>query len=163
MDKAAVSFGQLKLITDLYGDRARHVFNEQAPAIAESLHAQVYEVFETEGFGEWPGFAWQRTGVYGPAQKPSTKGKRGRRWRGTPKLLQDTGNLIGSMTPDWNDGLVEVYSNVPYVRYHASPEPRHVIPLRDPFDIDSEAFEGDVADMILLRMYRDADRDLAAE
>jgi phage gpG-like protein len=155
---ATIDFTSLQHILDVVGQRGRRAMTELAPAIAESMAALVLEEFETEGHGKWPGFAWQRTGVFGPAQKPSTKGKSGRRWRGNPKLLQDTGNLIGSITPAWDALVAEVYTNVPYAKYHVSPEPRTIMPLRDFFDFDRDAFEGDVADMLLLRL----DRDVAA-
>jgi phage gpG-like protein len=144
-DQAGIHFEELATIVRIYQDRARQVFGEIAPAVAEAMHAQVLEEFETEGRGRWEPFAWQRDG------KPKPKG---RRWRGNPKLLQDRGVMVGSMTPDWNEGVVEVYSNNPYVKYHASRAPRSKIPLRDPFDIDVQAFEGDVAGMMLVRLVR---------
>jgi phage gpG-like protein len=147
-DHAAINFESLEYFCRIYQERGRRAMGELAPAIAESMLALVLEEFETEGHGEWVGFAWQRTGVFGPAKKPSTKGKSGRRWRGTPKLLQNTGNLVGSITPDYNADLVEVYTNVPYAKYHISPEPRSKIPLRDFFAIDAAAFEQDVVDML---------------
>lgn len=153
-DSAAIEFDTLEYFCRIYQERGRRAMGELAPAIAESMHSEVLEVFETEGYGEWEGFAWQRTGIIGPAKKPSTKGKSGRRWRGTPKLLQDTGNLIGSLTPEWDADIVEVYTNVPYAKYHISPEPRHVIPLRDFFAIDTASFEQDVVDMLDLHLRR---------
>jgi phage gpG-like protein len=107
-------------------------------------------MFETEGDGKWPGFWWEEPG----GKKPN-----GRRWQGNPKLLRDTGILVGSITPDWDDESAEAFTNVPYAKYHVSQAPRSVIPLRDFFAFDRDAFEGDVADMILLRL----DRDVAAE
>ena len=153
-DAAVIDFFELQTILGIYRKRGERALAELAPEAAESLVAFVLEEFETEGDGDWPGFAWQRTGVYGPAKKPSTKGKSGRRWRGTPKLLQDTGNLVGSITPDYDENTAEAYTNVPYAKYHASAEPRRVIPLRDFFDIDRNAFESDIADMLLLRLTR---------
>ena len=150
-DKAGIHFEELAGIVRIYQDRARRAFGELAPSVAEAMHAQVLEEFETEGRGRWDPFWWQRDG------KPKPQG---RRWRGNPKLLQDRGVMVGSMTPDWNDGAVEVYSNNRYIKFHASRAPRSKIPLRDPFDIDVVAFEADVADMVLVRMIR---QPIAAE
>jgi phage gpG-like protein len=157
----AIDFAELQGWMRIYQERGRRVMGELSPAIAESMHHEVLEMFETEGHGKWPGFWWQRAGLPAPGStKAKKKGKKGklsksnRRWQGNPKLLQDTGNLVGSMTPEWDEHIVEVYTNVPYAKYHASREPRHVIPLRDFFDIDVEAFEQDVVDMMLLRLTR---------
>ncbi len=155
-DGPTIKFETLESIVRVYQERGRRAMGELAPAIADSLHHYVMDEFETEGQGRWPGFAWQRTGIIGPAKKPSTKGKAGRRWRGTPKLLQNTGNLANSLTPAWDEQIVEVYTNVPYAKYHVSPEPRTKIPLRDFLAIDRDAFEGDVADMILAQIGRAA-------
>jgi phage gpG-like protein len=152
-DGASINYSTLQYVIGIYQERGRRAMQELAPAIADSMHAEVMEVFETEGYGTWPGFAWQRSSVYGPAKKPSTKGKRGRRWRGTPKLLQDTGNLAGSMTSAYDADMVEVFTNVRYAKFHVTGT-RHM-PKRDPFGIDREAFEADVADMVLFRVARD--------
>lgn len=146
-DGAAIKFETLETIVRVYQERGRRAMVELAPAIAESLHFLVMEEFETEGRGRWPGFWWERRGLPKPA---------GRRWQGSPKLLRDTGVLANSLTPNWDERMVEVYTNVPYAKYHVSPEPRTIIPRRDFLDIDREAFEGDVADMILDRIGRAA-------
>ena len=67
----------------------------------------------------------------------------------TYKILQDTGNLVGSITPDFDERSWEAYTNVPYARYHVSRAPRRKIPLRDFFDIDQERFMDEVTDVIL--------------
>jgi phage gpG-like protein len=159
-----IDFRELQGVLGIYQERGRRVMGELSPAIAESLHHEVLEMFETEGHGQWAPFA--PSTLAARSFKPRARNKDGslkrtkkgklvkRRSRGNPKLLQDTGNLVGSMTPDWDEHMVEVYTNVPYAKYHASHEPRHVIPLRDFFDIDVEAFEQDVVDMMLLRLTR---------
>ncbi len=165
---ANLRFNALSHIVSLYSDRGSRAVHELAPAISESMHYYVLEEFETEGRGRWPGFWWQRAGLPAPGTPKSGPLRRGgkgkqrdkrllgrgkvaksnRRWQGNPKLLQDTGNLINSLTPTWDEDAVEVYTNVPYAVYHVSPEPRRVIPLRDFMDIDASAFEEDVVSMI---------------
>jgi phage gpG-like protein len=132
----------------LYRQRGSRALAEVAPAVAESLVSEVLEVFETEGYGTWPRYWWETDGLPKP---------KGRRWQGTPKLLQDTGNLVGSITPAWEDDVAEAYTNVRYARFHVEGT-RHM-PARDFLAIDRDAFEQDVADMILLRL----DRPMAAE
>lgn len=148
MDKAEVSYSTLQHVIGVVHRRGSRVLTELAPAIAESLVAVVLEEFETQGDGQWPGYWWQTRGE----QKP-----KGKRWRGSPKLLQNTGNLVASITPAWDDLEAEAYTNVPYAKFHVTGT--KWMPARNFFDFDREAFEGDVADMILLRL----DRDAAAE
>ena len=149
-----IEFMSLQFVVGLYQERGVRAMHELAPAIAEAMHAEVLEVFETEGYGEWPPLAdstLDRRLLY--SKKAMGKRKKKRR-SSNPKLLQDTGNLVGSLVEDWDDHVVEVYTNVPYAKYHTSPEPRHIIPLRDFTDIDRDAFEDDVANMILLHVTR---------
>lgn len=150
-DGAAIDFWELKHVIGIAERRAARVIPEIAPEVAEALVTEVLEVFETEGYGEWPRFWWEREGL----PQPNTRRFKG----GGAKLLQDTGNLVGSITPAHEDDEAIAYTNVPYAKYHASHEPREVIPLRDFFAIDQQRFSEDVADMILLRL----DRPMAAE
>ena len=145
-----IDFTTLQQVVSLVGKRGTRALHEMAPAIAESLVSEVLEVFETEGRGTWQRYWWEVQGLPKP---------KGRRWRGNPRLLQDTGNLVGSITPASDDLVAEAFTNVPYAKYHASKAPRAVIPLRDFFDIDMASFEADVVDMLLYRL----DRDVAAE
>lgn len=142
--KATINFEELHGIVRLFEERGRRAMGELAPAIAEAMHSEVLEVFETEGYGTWPQFADSTLDrkLFGPRKSSN------------PKLLQDTGVMVGSLTPNWDEDIVEVYTNIPYAKYHVSHEPRRVIPLRDFFAIDIETFEGDVADMLLLRLTR---------
>lgn len=217
-DYARIDCDSLAAIVRVFENRGTRAMRELRAPIAEALHAEVLEVFETEGYGKWPGFWWQRAGLpppgtpvgkkFGPAKpgKPLTarqhanaskraavekerkrqrkkiralfghsqgavdrhysdarltrrKPKRSiaksyRRWQGSPKLLQDTGNLVGSLQRDWSDTAVEIFTNVPYAKYHVSPEPRHKIPLRDFFAIDTAKFERDVVSMFEIHMGR---------
>lgn len=213
---AQLKFQTLEHIVRVYQERGENLMGDLARPISESLHAEVLNVFETEGYGKWPGFWWQRRGLPKPgtpkparpskpapkltarqvafrekraakakasaarekklrasfgyatgsisrryADKPTkgTKKRKGvaksyRRWQGNPKLLQDTGVLVGSLTPHTAEDLIEVYTNVPYAKYHVSAAPRHKIPLRDFFDIDQAVFERDILDMIDLHIGR---------
>jgi phage gpG-like protein len=167
MDKAEIEYTTLQHVIGVVHRRGSRVMTELAPAIAESLVHEVLEEFETEGHGEWPGLSEQtklgRRGakkrklkVQGPL-RPGEKRKKRVVATGNFKLLQNTGNLAGSITPAWDDNVAEAYTNVPYAKFHVTGT--KWMPARDFFDFDREAFEGDIADMILLRL----DRDVAAE
>jgi phage gpG-like protein len=137
-DTIDLHFREMGDVLGLLTRRGQLSIQEVLAVTAESLHQYVLDQFETKGFGSWPDFWWQRRGLPKP---------RGRRWLGNPQLLQDTGNLVGSITPDHGVDFAEVFTNVPYAKYHASHQPRKKIPLRDFFDIETQAFEQDVADM----------------
>lgn len=160
----AIEFTSLQQILGILGERGRRTLSELAPAIAESLVHEVLEVFETEGHGTWPdisestklgrrGAKARKLKVQGPL-RPGEKRKRRKLATGTFKILQDTGNLAGSITPAWDDQSAEAYTNVPYGKWHITGTSR--MPARNFFAIDQDAFEGDVADMILLRLDRAA-------
>lgn len=148
---ARVHYAEVQNMIAIYQERGERAATELAPVIADALVSQVLEVFDTEGFGGWPRFAHERDG----RPPPNTRRFRG----GGAKLLQDTGNLVGSITPDWEEHVIEAFTNVPYAKYHASPRPREKIPLRDFFDIDHEAFEEDIVSMLETHLTR----PLAAE
>lgn len=220
VDYARLDFDNLSAIVRVFEQRGARAMRELRAPIAETLHSEVMEVFETEGYGKWPGFWWQRAGLpppgtpvgpkFGPVKppkpltprqsalrakkaareaeakkkerklkalfghsvgvvnrrysdvkltrKPPKKSRRPaksyRRWQGSPKLLQDTGNLVGSIQRDWSDEAVEVFTNVPYAKFHISPESRHVIPLRDFFDINTAKVERDIVSMFEIHMSR---------
>jgi len=125
------------LLKDL--ELATHDVARVMPIIAEAMVSQVLEVFDKEGAvggaPQWPDLA------------ASTK--RRRRASTTHKILQDTTNLIGSITPDSGDRFVEAFTGVPYAVYHISKAPRRVIPLRDFFAIDQDEFAAEAADIIV--------------
>jgi phage gpG-like protein len=218
VDYARIDFQNPSAIVRVFENRGTRAMRELRAPIAEALHAEVLEVFESEGYGKWPGFAWQRRGEpppgtpkgpkFGPAKPPkpltarqqanvekreaaaraekkkarklralfghsmgavnrrysdaklvrTKKRKRPaksyRRWQGNPKLLQDTGNLVGSLQRDWSDDAVEIFTNVPYAKFHISPDPRRVIPLRDFFDINTAKVEQDIVRMFEIHMAR---------
>jgi phage gpG-like protein len=104
------------------------------PVVAQMLVGAVHGVFEAQGPG-WPPFA-----------ASTLKGRRG---KGNPKLLQDTGVLVGSIRGESGADYAEAGTNVPYVVFHASDAPRRKIPLRNPFDIDQEKVLDDVVSLLL--------------
>lgn len=146
-DAAGIEYFELQNVVGIYQKRAEQVPAELMPIIGEALVTQVLEVFETEGYGEWEPYADSTLDrkLFGPRRTPN------------PKLLQDTGNLVGSITPVWDEasGEVSAYTNVPYAIFHTSRAPRTKIPLRDPFAIDVVFFENDVAQMVEFRMTRE--------
>lgn len=163
-DGGRIEFFELSQVLGIYEERGNSIA-ELTPAVADALVTEVLEVFRTEGYGTWPRFWWERQGKPKPGSMKPKRGRRRakastyRRWRGTPKLLQDTGNLVGSITPDHHGATAEAYTNVPYAKFHASRRPRSKIPLRDFFAIDEQKVARDVEDMVL----RYIDRPLAAE
>lgn len=88
--------------------------------LAQILHVMVDDKFQDQGPG-WQGFA------------ESTL--RRRRESKTPRLLQDTGDLVGSLTPFGGSDFAEVFTNKQYAKYHLQGDG---VPQRDFFDIDIE-------------------------
>jgi phage gpG-like protein len=143
---------------------ARQIRNREVKA-AKAKEAARKERKLRSAFGYAYGSVTRRYGGSLERPKRSTKRKPAksyRRWQGNPKLLQDTGVLVGSLTPYTSDDVIEVYTNVRYAKYHVSHAPRHKIPLRDFFDIDTEAFERDIIQMIDVHLGRPI-QPLAAE
>jgi phage gpG-like protein len=64
-------------------------------------------------------------------------------------ILQDTGNLAGSIMPYADGEVAEAFTNVPYGGYHVSDAPRKKLPKRDFTDIDFEAAQTEAVDVIL--------------
>jgi phage gpG-like protein len=93
--------------------------------IAGILVGMVEDEFQTQGRGKWPPFA------------KSTLEERLKKG-GSPKLLQDTGNFVGSIAQAVESDAAIAFTNVPYAVYHTSAEPRHVIPYRNPFDLPDD-------------------------
>jgi phage gpG-like protein len=106
------------------------------PVVAEALVSRVADVFDAEGaVGGRP--RWQDLAE-------STKRRRG----GSYMILQDSG-LMANVHPTWDDTMAGAYSNAPYAVFHVSPLPRRVIPLRDFFAIDTEAFNAEATEIVL--------------
>jgi phage gpG-like protein len=64
-------------------------------------------------------------------------------------ILQDTGNLAGSIMPYADQAVAEAFTNVPYAGFHVSDAPRKRLPKRDFTDIDFEAAQAEAVDLIL--------------
>jgi len=127
----------LQQVKDL--DRRLGDMHRTMPIVAELLASSVAEVFDREG------------AVGGKPRWPPLKRQRRRNRGGGQKILQDTGVMAGSITPASNDAWVMAYTGVRYAKYHVSKLPRRVIPLRDFFDIDREAFYAEAADILLAK------------
>ena len=97
------------------------------PVLAEILVSAVNDRWQSGGNGQWPALA------------ASTLYKRRLHGKGA-QILQDTGRAVASVQaahgPDW----AGAYTDVSYMVYHASDAPRSVIPLRDPFDVEEQAW-----------------------
>ncbi len=135
------------------GDAGAEVGHQVMPVGAEILVAEVLEVFDKQGAvrgGEaWVPFWWQRYGLSRP---------KGRRWQGTLKLLQDSGVLVGSITPFSEALVAEAFTNVPYAGFHVSQRPRRKLPMRDFTLIDFEQAQKDFVDVILSQLDALAER-----
>lgn len=119
---------------------------EVTPVIAEILVSAVLEVFEKEGAVPG-GSQWEELAE-------STKAKR--RGSGPYKILQDTGVLVGSITP-WSEALVaEAFTNVPYAGYHVSQRARSKLPMRDFTLIDFDGAQREAADVVLAQLMQSA-------
>lgn len=108
------------------------------PIFAEMLVAAVHDRIEAEGPG------WQKL-------EDSTLRKRRKQGRGA-KMLQDTGNFVSSIHGEDGPDFAEAATNVPYIIYSISKEPRTIIPYRNPFELEtSEAnrIADEVVDMLL--------------
>lgn len=107
--------------------------------IAMILVGAVDEEWQTEGHGEWKELA------------ASTLRKRRKHGAGA-KILQDTAIAVGSVTPVYDAESAEAYTNVPYMIYHTSDEPRTIIPYRNPFDVPQDEVLDQAADILLTLM-----------
>ncbi len=92
--------------------------------IANDLVTAVDDQFQTEGGGDWPGFA------------ESTL-----RTRAGGTLLQDDGILAGSIEPNSGARFAEASTGVAYAVHHIFGAPKASIPARNFFDIDDDVFE----------------------
>ncbi len=71
-------------------------------------------------------------------------------------ILQDTGNLAGSIMPYADGQVAEAFTNVPYGGFHVSDAPRKRLPKRDFTDIDFEAAQAEAVDVILAQFIASA-------
>jgi phage gpG-like protein len=109
-----------------------------APAmrvVAEMLVGRVNEEYETAGHGLWPGLA------------PSTLKKR----RGNvAQILVNSGRAAASTFSDSGEDFAEAATDVDYMKFHASTQPRTKIPYRNPFDlVDMDDVNDEATEIIL--------------
>lgn len=107
-------------LADLGGD-----LTDVNALIAEDLVAAIHDVFEAEG----------------PGWEPTQRGG---------KILQDTGNLVNSISPDSGPTYALAFSDVPYGVYHVTGT--DVMPARDWTEIDWDAATAAAADQLLAQI-----------
>lgn len=128
----------------LIGVRAR-IENADGAAVAEILIEGIDRVLQSEG--SWgSGESWD---PLSPAYLKARPERRG------GQMLQDTELLMG-IQPRVGSGWAEGWSPAEYAVYHASPEPRSVMPLRDFLAVDEDWLAEEVGNMLL----DDAERGL---
>lgn len=127
---------ELGKIFDEMLERGERIPAAVLPNVAQILVSAVEDEFATEGRGKWQQLA------------DETLARRRREGRGA-KILQDTGIFAGSITPFVGADFAEALTNVPYAVFHTSDAPRKIIPYRNPFDIDMEAAEQQMIDLVL--------------
>ena len=122
MAKTEFDFSELE---DVLGELEKRGANlsDYGPVAADILVGAVLEVFEQEG----PGWAATQRG-------------------GT--ILQDTGNLVNSISPHSEGEIAEAFTNVPYAGFHVTGTRN--MPQRDFLAIDQEATLEEIATAILL-------------
>lgn len=136
----SADFSQLKRFAeDLRRDHAKAT--RAMGVTAEALVSAVMDVFELEG-------------QVGPHEKwddlaDSTKASRR---GGEPfKILQDTGIMAASITPDSGDGFAEAFTDNPYFGYHRTgtknADGSQRMARRDPYQIDEAAFLEEAEDI----------------
>jgi hypothetical protein len=111
---------------------ATHSALEQISIIMAGL---VEDEIQTQGHGKWPPFA------------EATLEKR--RKSESPKLLQDTGLFAETVGAAVEGEAAVAFTNVWYMVFHTSHEPRHVIPYRNPFDIPEAELLSQAEDIVL--------------
>lgn len=148
-----IRFDELTDALDRLVVAGAEVGDQIRPVIAELLVAEVQDVFAKEGAvagaPAWPRFWWERRNLPRP---------KGRRWQGDLKLLQDSGVLVGSITPYSEQPIAEAFTNVPYAGYHVSQRARQKLPLRDFTQIDFEKALRETTDLILAQLEANAQR-----
>jgi len=111
--------------------------------IAQLMVGLVEDEFQTQGHGKWKPFA------------ASTLRARLRKGK-DPKLLQDTAIAAGSVTPIVEDDSAYAFTSVPYMIFHTSDKPRHIIPYRNPFDVEEGELLDQASDVVLAAVARGA-------
>lgn len=146
-DGVTLDLRELDHALEQIGSAGAELGGELMAAGAEMLVSEVLEVFEKQGAvagqQHWADFWWRREGLPKP---------KGRRWQGSLKLLEDTGVLVGSITPFSEAMVAEAFTNVPYAGFHVSDRPRRKLPKRDFTAIDFDRAQKDFADLILSQL-----------
>lgn len=104
-----------------------------AGEVAQMLLVAVEDEFESQGKGEWAPL------------NPATTARHPRRSGG--KILQDTGELVGSFKPNSGSDYAEVVSGNPYGGYHVSGTKN--MPARDFTDLDYDELSLQIGDLLL--------------
>lgn len=104
------------------------------PVLAEILVGAVNDYWMSSGGGSWAPLA------------PSTLYKRRLHGKGA-QILQDTGRAIASVQADSGPTWAQAATDVSYMVFHAGDGARSKIPLRDPFDVEEQAWS-DLADAL---------------
>lgn len=104
------------------------------PVLAEILVGAVNDRWMSGGDGQWAPLA------------PSTLYKRRKHGAGA-QILQDTGRAIASVQAAHGADWAGAYTDVSYMVFHVSDGARSKIPLRDPFDVEEQAWP-DLADAL---------------
>lgn len=102
--------------------------------VGEQLLAAVSDQFDSEGGGKWAPLA------------DSTIARR--RGGGDHKILQDTGALAGSQAVHSGADFAEVSTDKFYAVFHVSEAPRHIIPLRNFYDLPEDVYTVAVATIL---------------
>lgn len=129
--EAVVVFDDIPVIFEEIADRAGR-FADLTPTIGEILVERVLDKFEEEGPG------WM-------SLMPSTIAKR--RTSESYKILQDRGVLVGSISKAYGPDFAQADTNVPYAIFHVYGTIN--MPRRDFLDIDLDAVQQEIAEMIL--------------
>lgn len=114
-------------------ERRGKSFSRITPTVASILTTAVEDEFNTEGHGQWP-----------PLSAATVAKRRGT----TAMILQDTGNLAGSMRPDHGSDWGAAATDVPYAIFHVSSAPRSKIPLRDFLAVDTPDVLDEIGDLL---------------
>lgn len=109
-----------------YGKRVDDI-GELMPVLAEIYVAHVQERWDSAGNGEWPPLA------------ESTLRKRRKRGLGA-EILKNSGAAAGSVEADYGADYAGASTSVGYMVFHVSDQPRTIIPLRNPFDVEEAAW-----------------------
>lgn len=128
---------ELKAVLADFQTRGGNIGN-LTPIFAEDICSAIVERFELQsGFQQGQ---WQDDKQATLDRRPSSA---------SPLILQSSGVMLGSITPFDTPDTAEGYTNVPYAKYHVSPEPRTIIPLRDFTDIDFDALSTRAINVVL--------------